>query len=202
MAKWIKNEFDKYLTYNNLMKAHLESRKCKSTRKEIIEFNLKQEEYIMYLYEKLKNGTYKHGGYTTFYVTEPKLRKIEKSKYIDRIVHRWIVDNFLEKAFVPQFVNSSFACLKDKGMHKAAIYVQNCMKKAKIKWNEYYILKMDIAKYFQNIDKQILLEIIKRKIKDKKLLWLIEEILYSQKREKGLEIRKLHITNVCKYIFK
>ena len=61
---------------------------------------------------------------------------------------------------------------------------------------------MDIAKYFDNINKKILLEILQRKIKDQELMWLIKEILYSQKREKGLEIRKLYITNVCKYIFK
>ena len=47
---------------------------------------------------------------------------------------------------------------------------------------------MDIAKYFDNINKNILLKIIERKIKDKDVLWLIKEILYSQKREKGLEI--------------
>ena len=88
MPKTIRNEFDKKLTYANLMKAHKLSSKGKGYRKEIILFNLKQEEYIMWLYEKLKTGTYKHGGYTVFYVTEPKLRKIEKSKYIDRIVHR------------------------------------------------------------------------------------------------------------------
>ena len=41
---------------------------------------------------------------------------------------------------------------------------------------------------FDNINKEILLNIIKRKIKDKDLLWLINEILYAQKREKGLEI--------------
>ena len=53
---------------------------------------------------------------------------------------------------------------------------------------ELYILKMDIAKYFDNIDKSILFNIINRKIKDRKLLWLIKEILYAQPREKGLEI--------------
>lgn len=50
----------------------------------------------MWLYEKLDTMTYQHSGYTTFYVTEPKLRKIEKGKYIDRIVHRFVVDQFLE----------------------------------------------------------------------------------------------------------
>lgn len=188
MPKTIRNQFNKYLTYEKLMEAHNKSKKGKGYRKETIVFNLKQEEYIMWLYEKLKNKTYQHGGYTEFYVTEPKVRKIEKSRYIDRIVHRWVVDNFLEPAFVPQFISTSFACLKNKGMHKAALCVQETMKHCKRIWKEYYILKMDVAKYFDNINKNILLKILKRKIIDKKLLWLIEEILFSQKRKKGLEI--------------
>ena len=136
MPKTIRNEYMKNLTYEKLLKAHFDARKGKGSRKEIILFNLKQEEYIMYLQEKLKNKTYKHGGYTVFYVTEPKLRKIEKSKYIDRIVHRWIVDNFLEPAFVPQFVNTSYACLKGRGMHKACLDVQNTMKHCKRIWGD------------------------------------------------------------------
>ena len=221
MPKTIRNKFDYYLTYEKLMEAHMKSKKGKGYRKEIIEFNLKQEEYIMWLLEQLKTQKYKHGGYTTFYVTEPKLRKIEKSRYIDRIVHRWLVDNFLEPAFVPQFINTSFACLKNKGMHKACLYVQETMKHCTRIWEEYYILKMDVAKYFDNINKEILLKIISKKIKDKKILWLINEVLYSQKREKGLEIgnytsqmfaniylneidqfikHKLHIKYYCRYL--
>jgi len=55
MSKTIRNKFDEKLTYDNLMKAHLESRKNKSCKRDIILFNLKQENYIMYLYEQLKN---------------------------------------------------------------------------------------------------------------------------------------------------
>ena len=62
------------------------------------------------------------------------------------------------------------------------------MKKAKQRWENYYIIKTDVAKYFNSIDKKILLEILERKIKDPKLIWLIKEILYAQKREKGIEI--------------
>ena len=159
MPKTIRNQYDKKLTYDNLMKSHLESRKGKNTRKEIILFNLKQEEYIMWLYEKLKTGTYKHSGYTTFYVTEPKVRLIEKSAYIDRIVHRWYVDNFMKEYFIKSFISTSYACIENKGMHKACIDVQNTMKHCKQIWNNYYIIKMDVAKYFQNIDKTILYNI-------------------------------------------
>ena len=188
MPKTIRNEFDKKLSYDSLMKAHKLSRKGKGYRKEIILFNLKREDYIMWLYEKLKNGTYKHSGYTTFYVTEPKLRKIEKSIYIDRIVHRWVVDNFLEPYFIPTFVNTSYACLKKKGMHKACLDVQSTMRHLEKTWNEYYILKMDVRKYFQNINKDILYKILARKIQDTKLLWLLKEIIYSNEGKTGLAI--------------
>lgn len=188
MPRTIRNLYNKKLSYETLMKAHLESRKGKSSRKEIILFNMKQEEYIMWLYESLKNKTYRHSGYSEFYVTEPKLRKIEKSKYIDRIVHRWYVDNFMEEYFVKSFSSTSYACIKNRGMHKACLDVQNAMKHCKRTWNNYYIIKMDVAKYFQNIDKQILYKILCRKIKDENLLWLTREILYSNGTQKGLPI--------------
>lgn len=188
MARTIRNEYDKALTYENLMKAHLQSRKGKGYRKEIILFNLKQEEYIMWLYEQLKTGKYRHGGYTEFYVTQPKLRRIEKSKYIDRIVHRWYVNSFIEKYYIPQFISTSYACLKGKGMHKACLDLQKAMKHCKTVWGEYYILKMDIRKYFENINKDILLQIMQRKIKDQKLLWLTKEIIYSNQGKTGLPI--------------
>lgn len=188
MARTIRNQFDKYLTYDNLMKAHKLSRKGKTLRREIVLFDLKQEEYIKWIYEQLKTGQYQHGGYRTFIITIPKERKVQASRYIDRIVHRWVVDNFLEPAYVPQFINTTYACIKNRGMHKACLDTQKTMKHCKAKWGEYYILKMDVSKYFDNIDKQILLKILKRKIKDKDVLWLLKEIIYAQKRLKGLEI--------------
>ena len=188
MAKTIRNEFDKKLTYENLFKAHLESRKNKSCRKDIILFYLKQEEYIKYLYEKLKDGTYRHGNYTVFYVHEPKLRKIQKSNYIDRIVHRWVVDNFLYSTFVNSFINTSYACIRGKGMHNACIDVQKAMQHCRNIWEEYYILKMDVRKYFHSINKDKLCSIIERKIKDPKLMWLLKEIIYSNNTEPGIPI--------------
>lgn len=188
MPKTIKNEYDKYLNYNKLMEAHLKSRQCKRCKKDIILFDLKQEDYIKYLYEELKNMTYKHGSYTTFYIREPKLRKIEKSRYIDRVVHRWVVDNFLLRIYEPMFINTTYACLKNRGTLKAANDLQKAMLHCKRRWNSYYILKMDVSKYFQNIDKRILLNILQRKISDKKLLWLIEQILYSDRKQKGIAI--------------
>lgn len=73
-------------------------------------------------------------------------------------------------------------------MHQAAIDVQKAMKKIKKENPNYYILKMDIKKYFNHIDKKILFEILKKGIKDNKLLWLIKQILLAQNKPKGIEI--------------
>lgn len=90
---------------------------------------------------------------------------------------------------VHQFIATSYARIENRGMHKASKDVQKAMRRAKRDWNQYYILKMmDVTKYFQNIDKRILWEILKRKIKDRKLLWLTRTILLSTKGMKGLPL--------------
>lgn len=73
-------------------------------------------------------------------------------------------------------------------MHKACLDVQKTMKHCKNIWGKYYILKMDIKKYFENVNKNIVYEILQRKIKDEKVLWLTREILYSNEGENNLPI--------------
>lgn len=187
MPKTIRNVFYPALTYENLMQAHLHSRKGKLNRTAVIKFNLKQEEYIMWLCEALRNKTYKHGGYKTFYVFEPKVRKVETSRYLDRVVHTWYVEQFLYKYFVPCFIRNSYACIKNRGMHQAALDVQKAMRICKKIYGEYYILKMDVSKFFASINKDILYEIVAKKVKDPDLLWLTKLIIYS-KNDDGIPI--------------
>ena len=69
---------------------------------------------------------------------------------------------------MPTFINTSYACIKNRGMHQACLDVQKAMLHCKRIWGEYYILKMDIRKYFENINKNILFKILLKKIKDKR----------------------------------
>ena len=188
MPKTIKNIYDNSVSFENLLKAHKKARCGKREKKKIILFELKLEQELLELEKKLKNGTYKHGGYTKFKIYEPKERIIMASEYKDRVVHRWYVEKFIKPYFVPQFISTSYAGIEGRGMHKASKDVQKAMRSAKSKWKNYYILKMDVTKYFQNIDKRILWEILKRKMKDKKLLWLTREILLSTEGIVGLPL--------------
>ena len=184
----IRNVYDNAVSFEKLLKSHKKARRGKREKKEIILFELNLENEILNLEIELKLGRYKPGAYKSFKVYEPKERTIMAATYRDRVVHQWYVENFIEPYFVPQFIETTYAGIKGRGMHKASKDVQKAMKIAKNKWSEYYILKMDVAKYFQNIDKRILWNIIKRKIKDRKLLWLTKVILMSKEGMTGLPL--------------
>lgn len=188
MPKTIRNKYNEAVTFKKLLEAHKKARKGKREKKKVIQFELILEDELLNLEEELKSGTYKHGKYHTFQIYEPKERTIMASEYRDRVVHQWYVENFIKPYFIPQFINTTYACIEGRGMHKASKDVQLAMKKAKNKWNRYYILKMDVTKYFKNIDKRVLWDILKRKIKDRKLLWLTREILLSTEGMLGLPL--------------
>ena len=108
------------------------------------------------LYER---KVYIHGKYKEFKIYEPKERIIKASSYSDRVVYGQYVENFIKPYFVLQFITTSYAGIENRGMHKASKDVQKAMKTAKNIWKNYYIIKMDVTKYFPNIDKRIIKDI-------------------------------------------
>lgn len=89
---------------------------------------------------------YKHGKYHTFQIYKPKERTIMASEYRDRLIHQLYVENFIKPYFVPQFINTTYACIEGRGKHKASKDVQIAMRIARDKWNRYYIYKWSLAK--------------------------------------------------------
>lgn len=188
MPKTIRNVYEQAISFEKLLMAHKKARRGKREKKEVILFELNLESEILKIEKDLREGKYKPEEYKIFKIYEPKERIIMASPYKDRVIHQWYVENFIKPYFVPQFIETSYAGIENRGMHKASKDVQKAMRRAKRDWNEYYILKMDVTKYFQNIDKRILREILKRKIKDRKLLWLTRTILLSTEGMKGLPL--------------
>ena len=119
MPKTLRNVYDENVSFEKLLQAHKKARRGKREKKNIILFELKQEEYLLELEYQLKTGTYNHGGYNTFKIYEPKQRTIMASEYKDRVVHQWYVENFIQPYFVPQLINTTYAGIKGRGMHKA-----------------------------------------------------------------------------------
>ena len=193
MPKMYKRGFKESITYDKLYKAYIFARRTKRHRKDVILFNLRYEERLENICNKLKIGTYTFGNFKEFYVYEPKKRRILAAPFEDRIVHTWYVKEFIEKIFVPQFISTSYACIKKKGMHKCALDVKRALYNVSKKNKDAYVVKMDVAKFFDNIDRKILLSIIERKVKDKDFLEFTKKLLdssskYDKKENIGLPI--------------
>ena len=188
MCKSIKKQFCNKLTYLKLLEAHDRAKQGKTNKKEVILFEMDLETNVMNLYRNLKNGTYKMGKYREFTIYEPKERIIKALPYVDRIVHQWYIEEFIKPFIVPKFVTSSFACLENKGTHAAVKTLQKYMRLMKKKNPDYYVLKCDIKKYFYTINKNILFNIMKSYISDKKLLQLTEIFIFDNNDVKGIPI--------------
>ena len=183
MSRTIKNCFYKNLTFEKLLNAHLRARDQKTSKKELILFEMNLENNIVNLLNQLKTGRYRIGKYRTFYVTEPKLRKIQVLPYVDRIVHQWYVEEFIKPYIVPKFIKDTFACIVCRGTHKAVETIQHYMQIYQRNVGSYWILKCDIRKYFYSINPQILFNILKRQISDKKLLDFTYHLINDRREE-------------------
>lgn len=179
MSKTIKNKFDDCLTFKKMLAAHERAKKGKNSKSEIIIFEMDLETNIIRIINEIKNNNYKFGNYREFTVYEPKERIIKSLPYRDRIVHQWYVEEFIKPYFYPRFVRDTYACLDNKGTHKAVKEMQKKMRRMRKECNNnnYYVLKCDIKKYFYNIDKNILMNILSKRIKDKKILDFTKIIL-------------------------
>lgn len=105
--------------------------------------------------------------------------KILAATFRDRIVHTWYVNSFILPYFVLTFINTSYACIKGRGTHMAAKAVQKGLRTCSKLYSNPYVLKMDITKFFENINRTKVYELVMRKIKDKRVLKLTLDILNS-----------------------
>ena len=129
----------------------------KRKRRDVIAYSIDLETNLMNIVNSIKNNKYKIGEYHEFIVYEPKERIIKSLPFKDRIVHQWYVEEFIIPYIVPKFIKDTYACIRNRGTHKALYTTQRYMKIMKRKYQNYYILKCDIRKYFYSID-VILLE--------------------------------------------
>lgn len=170
------NLFDKIVSLDNLYEADKRARRQKSHRPEVMLFDKNKDKLLLDLQRKLINWEYETSEYYVFKIYEPKEREIFKLPYYpDRIVHHAIM-NIMEPIWVSAFVKGTYSCIRKRGIHKALKDVKFALKD---EINTQYCLKLDIRKFYSSIDHDILKTIIRKKIKDKRLLSLLDEIIES-----------------------
>ena len=191
--KKLTTPFGDISNYANLYKAYLSARKGKKSRKDVIVFTANLESNLCELMRELSDGSYIPGEYNEFYINEPKRRLVMALPFRDRVV-QWAIYRQLNPFFERRFIHHSYACIKNRGTHRAVATVE--------KWarcgghRELYYLKMDIAKYFYRVDHNTLNRILAHHIQDNDILKLLHRIIESSPVGFGLELNAVAQTRV------
>lgn len=172
------NLYEKIISIENLKLADKKARKGKHNYKELKKHIQNEEQNIQDLHQILKDKNFKTSEYTTFKIYEGKERIISKLPYFpDRLLQHAVL-LVLEPIFVSTFTADTYSCIRGRGVHKASY---NLRKALQNKEETKYCLKLDIKKFYPNVDNEILMTLLRRKFKDKDLLNLLENIIMSMK---------------------
>ena len=185
------NIYSEIIFPTNLILAWRKARKGKTKRDYVKKFEENLDYNLKVLYNELKSQTYKPKPLKTFILRDPKTRRISKSAFRDRIVHHALC-NIIESLFDKTFIYDSCANRKGKGTLFALNRFNVFQRKVTHNLSkEAFCLKADIKHYFQEVDREILLSIIKRKIKCQRTICLIKLILDNFNDIKGMPLGNL-----------
>ena len=155
-------------------------------------FMVYKSEHIINIRNKLISKKLDFSRYNIFLITDPKCRVIMAQSIEDKIINHLVAKYFLVDVFEKSYTNSMCATRIGKGTSYGLKLLKKYLNEINSKYNEFYYLKIDIKKYFYNIDHQILKNILKKKIKDKDVLYVLDNIVDST-NEKYINN---HITNL------
>lgn len=156
--------------FENLYLAANKAQRNKRYRDNVLDFNYNLASELLKIQEELIGKTYQPGEYRTFHLRDPKSRLISAAPYRDRVVHHALC-NIIVPIFEKTFISDSYANRVGYGTHRALRRFTEFARSYS------HVLQCDITKYFPTIDHEILKELIRRKIKCKDTLWLIERII-------------------------
>ncbi|MEK6927462.1 MAG: hypothetical protein AABX11_03435 [Nanoarchaeota archaeon] len=169
----------------NLFIALRNAKENKSSREDVFEFCENYEKNLLELHKELISMNYKPRPLKTFVLRDPKTRVISKSDFRDRVVHHALI-NIIKPIFEKQFIYDSCA----NQIRKGSLFALNRFDVFKRKVTKNFsqgafCFKADIKHYFQEVDHEILINILKKSIADEDVLWLIRQILSNQAHSGG-----------------
>lgn len=173
--KRVKRVYDNIINYDKVLKVYNKLKVTFRNKKEVFSFSLNLNENIYNILNKLKNGTYKFSKYNIFLIKEPKYRLIMSENFSDKIVNHLFSNELisvLDKTLI--YSNVATRCCKGSNLaYKLFVkYTNKLLYKGDI-----YVLKIDISKFFYNINHNILIKLCEEKIKDKKAIKFLKDIL-------------------------
>jgi hypothetical protein len=188
-VKKLETTLDSKISLELFENAHIRARRGKRRRPEILTLEQDRQAYLFMIMDAVANETYLPSAYREFWIHDPKKRLVLALSYVDRIVHQWYIEEFIKPYFVPRFISTSYACIPKCGTHAAINKTQNYLRAMyRHHPDGFYIIKMDISKFFNNIDKEIMYDLLRKRMTDPKLIRLTRVILFDNNGYRGLPI--------------
>ena len=179
MKKEVYNIYYEKLNYDNLYSTWKIVRKTCKNKKAILKFDINKGTNICNIYNSLLESRYKPMPFRLFMIFEPKPRLVMSQSVSDKIVNHFVAKYYLLPYLEKKLIDTNVATRKNKGSKYAGKLIEDYINDIRIKNNnkEIYALKIDISKYFYNIDHEILLNKIRKEIKDKNVINLLKIII-------------------------
>lgn len=170
------NLFSRIVDPQNLYRAHLNARRGKAYYQEVRMVDADPDHYVQAIHDLLISKSFRTSEYQTKEIYEPKQRTIYKLPYFpDRIVHHAIMQ-VLQPIWDKTFIFDLYSAIPGKGLHSGSYRLRSFLQDRE---NSKYCLKFDISKFYPSTRHDVLVEIIRQKIKCRDTLWLLEEIVRS-----------------------
>jgi RNA-directed DNA polymerase len=164
------NLWDQICDIENIKLAHKNASKGKSHYSEVKMVNSDPDFYL----GQIDLNTFKTSKYIVYEKKDlRKPRTIYKLPYYpDRIVQHALLQ-VVGPIWTKRFIRDTFQSIKGRGVHDTRRRVIKHLKQ------DLYVLKLDIKKYYPSVDNEILKQEIRRTIKCKRTLNLIDNIINS-----------------------
>ena len=143
------------VVFSDIVDIYNEIKKNTRNKKKIYQFEMFKMENLVSIYNKVINDNYIFDKYNIFLVKYPKYRVVMSLNISDKIINhyvaRYILINKLDKYLDIRNIATRTNLGRDYGINKVKEYLEHFKK-----YDKFYILKMDISKYFYSIDHEVL----------------------------------------------
>ena len=191
--------YENMISYNNILSVYKKIKNSTKNKKEVYNYELNLNQNLLDTLFSLSKSTYVFSNYNIFLVREPKYRLIMSESFPDKVVNHLFSKYVLSYALQSTLINSNVATRKDKGSKEAYRLFIKYTNKLIYEKKKNYVLKIDISKYFYNINHNILMNMVSEKIKDERVLNMLKVILDTTDND---YINKTILSVVNKEIYK
>jgi retron-type reverse transcriptase len=173
--------FERIATFRALHRSALKAAKGKRTKPGVAAFLANLEGEILRLERTLLNGAYRPGPYVKIELWDPKHRIVSAAPFRDRVVHHALCA-VIAPIFEAGFIAHTFANRVGKGTHRAVETYE------RYRDTRAHVLRCDVYRYFPAIDHEILKRDLRRRIKCRRTLALLDLIVDGSNEQEPVNL--------------